>query len=85
MSEKEREMKVTVYYSETMDTDDAEDFDTYEGVESVVMHQSGCIHLSSQRQSLVEVGVWVWGSEWTWVTWEADEGYMVAIHNETEL
>ena len=46
---------------------------------------STAIHLSSQRQSLVEVGVWVWGSEWTWVTWEADEGYMVVIHNETEL
>ena len=85
MSEKEREMKVTVYYSETMDTDDAEDFDTYEGVESVVMHQSGCIHLSSERKGLVEVGVWVSGDDWTWATWEDDTGHEVVIHNAGEI
>lgn len=78
-------MKVTIYYSETMNTVDPDDFNVYQGVESVVMHQSGCIHLSSERDRLIDGSHWESVDDWAWVAWEDDSGAEVAIHNKTEI
>ena len=78
-------MKVTIYYTDDVSRDDPDMFDVYTGVESVVMHQSGCIHLSSERDLLTRDISWHSADDWTWAEWESDDGLSVLIHNASEL